>query len=613
MTYETRKKWGGYIPHRNELSHAARYEISKKNFLDFKDIDSDLPRQFSWQNNDNKNYMTPIQDQGNCGSCVAFAVVAAAEARLRILKKAPYEINGIKNNSFSSRTLFKLSEAELFFCSQREAFDGQNRCSSGWNFYDALTACQERGLIPSVDYPYPDDPKEETCSIKNHTLDLKTKVKKFHSIRTILEMKKWLVENGPLITSISFNKLGITEFENFFDKPENNKAVFHEQRNDDGHAICVVGYDDGERAWICKNSWKDDWADNGYFKIGYGECGIDAEMWAIDSFEDTGQLTFTDLVSTSWGKQKYERALYLLGKDGNVYGYYNASLEPNVDKNAFTQLGCPEKDDLSIKLKSITAQSFDDCIVNIFAVGENGKLYQLQFKDNKWHEWLEEGCLAENFEANLVSSIRVNQHEGAIFLNVKSRGKDYYSEIHEYKWTDGGLDNKPTKIVYNDAGRDCKMENLFSYVDRSQSDNLRKYIYTSSGTDRFFPKQNHATLTGSYTYWDWLQEPEYSHFSKVITFNPIDSYILTRYLAISTDGTCYSRNYVPYDWESWYKAYLNPSIKLSNISSFSHENAGIYFLDENNNIYLADIQGDQINLKSKTIDVLRWDKNDFSD
>jgi hypothetical protein len=40
------------------------------------------------------------------------------------------------------------------------------------------------------------------------------------------------------------------------------------------HAICIVGYNDSQGYWICKNSWGLRWGENGWFKIGYGECGI---------------------------------------------------------------------------------------------------------------------------------------------------------------------------------------------------------------------------------------------------------------------------------------------------------------------------------------------------
>jgi len=38
------------------------------------------------------------------------------------------------------------------------------------------------------------------------------------------------------------------------------------------HAIILVGYNEEESYWICKNSWGTSWGDNGYFKIRMGEC-----------------------------------------------------------------------------------------------------------------------------------------------------------------------------------------------------------------------------------------------------------------------------------------------------------------------------------------------------
>jgi len=45
-----------------------------------------------------------------------------------------------------------------------------------------------------------------------------------------------------------------------------------------GHCVCVVGYNDAGGYWICKNSWGDGWGDDGFFRIAYGECGIDSQF-----------------------------------------------------------------------------------------------------------------------------------------------------------------------------------------------------------------------------------------------------------------------------------------------------------------------------------------------
>ena len=49
-----------------------------------------------------------------------------------------------------------------------------------------------------------------------------------------------------------------------------------------GHCICIVGYSNADNAWIARNSWGPDWGEGGYFRIGFGECGIDFEMWGVE-------------------------------------------------------------------------------------------------------------------------------------------------------------------------------------------------------------------------------------------------------------------------------------------------------------------------------------------
>jgi len=54
-----------------------------------------------------------------------------------------------------------------------------------------------------------------------------------------------------------------------------------------GHCVCMVGYDDPQGCWICKNSWGTGWGESGYFSIGYGECGIEGMVHAVDGIGES--------------------------------------------------------------------------------------------------------------------------------------------------------------------------------------------------------------------------------------------------------------------------------------------------------------------------------------
>ncbi len=93
-----------------------------------------LPKALDWRSS---KAVTPIRDQGNCGSCYAFAAVAAIESALIIAKKG------------NAATL-DLSEQQLVDCT--------------WNYYNLgcnggiMDACFEyltfMSLMPEASYPY---------------------------------------------------------------------------------------------------------------------------------------------------------------------------------------------------------------------------------------------------------------------------------------------------------------------------------------------------------------------------------------------------------------------------------------------------------------------------
>src|SRR4029079_2121461 len=90
-----------------------------------------------------------------------------------------------------------------------------------------------------------------------------------------MDMKNWISTNGPVSTCFSV-------YDDFYH--HYTSGIYHYDGSSGyvgGHCVCVVGYNDTDQYWICKNQWGDWWGESGYFRIGYGEVGIDAQMFGV--------------------------------------------------------------------------------------------------------------------------------------------------------------------------------------------------------------------------------------------------------------------------------------------------------------------------------------------
>lgn len=200
-----------------------------------------LPSSVDWRSKSG-NWITPVKDQGACGSCVSFGTVATLEARVRIACR-------------NANMVVDLSEAQLFFCGCGSC------CGTGWNFQPALDFCRNTGVALESAFPY--TPQNQACrQVPSHL-----RISGWRRVASVTDRKQALVEHGPMVA-------GMAVYSDFFGY---KTGVYRRKSNElrGYHAISVIGYDDAEKCWICKNSWGTGWGDGGFFKIGYGECGID--------------------------------------------------------------------------------------------------------------------------------------------------------------------------------------------------------------------------------------------------------------------------------------------------------------------------------------------------
>src|SRR5262249_27848649 len=100
-----------------------------------------LPAAVDWRAKNGADWVTPIEDQGQCGSCVAFGCVGALETFVRIAMG-------------DANAAVDLSEADLWFCYGPSHFAGA--CpDGGWWTDDALPGLVQ-GIVDAACFPYTD-------------------------------------------------------------------------------------------------------------------------------------------------------------------------------------------------------------------------------------------------------------------------------------------------------------------------------------------------------------------------------------------------------------------------------------------------------------------------
>jgi C1A family cysteine protease len=242
------------------------------------------PSAVDWRNNGG-NFVTPIKNQGGCGSCVSFCSCSVIESAVRIK---------LGNPGFA----IDLSEAFMQFC-------GGGSCN-GWGLTSGLSFAQSTGVTDEACMPYQArnmDCGTSRCSDWQNRL---TKINSFAGHSTMAARKE-AVARGPVLA-------GMEVWSDFFaynGTAPYIKASTATRLSPPGyHCISVVGYDDAAACWIIKNSWGTTWGDNGFGRIGYGQTALLIDSsWMFYSVDvQAGPVTQSTKVSQVYASRDAQNA-----------------------------------------------------------------------------------------------------------------------------------------------------------------------------------------------------------------------------------------------------------------------------------------------------------------
>jgi C1A family cysteine protease len=308
LTESQRRRRLGYVPGPDEPPLEAREQLASTNYEatgSARNIGA--PASFDLRSVDGKNYITSVKDQGNCGSCVAFGTNATVEGTLRFSKK-------------DANLAVDYSEAHLFYCQARAQGRRCSGANGGWWVPPALDCFKNTGVTAEQCYPY--TAGDQNCTgLCSDWQKQATKITSWREIISIADMKGWLSTKGPLVACF-------TVYSDFY-AYKTGVYRYVSGTREGGHCICCVGYDDTQGCWICKNSWgSDNWGDLGFFRIAYGQCGIDAVMWGVEGIvpPDSGGWQKNQRVTSLWGISEPRNAWVFV--DG--LGWRKITPEPDI-------------------------------------------------------------------------------------------------------------------------------------------------------------------------------------------------------------------------------------------------------------------------------------------
>jgi C1A family cysteine protease len=244
--------WKRDIPdHRDVLYKNVRREAPKK-----------LPPKA-----DLRSGCSPVEDQGNIGSCTAQALVGALEF-LEVKAGCKYQ---------------ELSR--LFVYYNERVLEHSVNYDSGAQIRDGIKVLASQGVCQEAIWPYNTFKFNRKPPAVCYTDALDHKIASYYRVTSLAQLKQSLAAGYPVT-------FGFTVYESFETERVAKTGIMPMPKADEeavgGHAVLAVGYDDTKDFVIVRNSWGSKWGVKGYFFMPYAYISnpyLANDFWTVRVIE----------------------------------------------------------------------------------------------------------------------------------------------------------------------------------------------------------------------------------------------------------------------------------------------------------------------------------------
>lgn len=200
--------------------------------------------------------MSPVKDQGRLGSCVGFATAAMKEWQEQ--REHDKEVSDGKKY-VREEDHYDLSEAWIYWkCKEIDPWPN----SEGTSIRCAMQVLHKQGVPCEEAYPYSDRYKGKPESWAK-LIAKWGMIDSYWRCNDLNELKVALVD-GPVVIGVAcFNGIFSPNADGDVAYPKDTESVLG------GHAICAVGYENGNSRIKFKNSWGTGYGLDGYAYLSY--------------------------------------------------------------------------------------------------------------------------------------------------------------------------------------------------------------------------------------------------------------------------------------------------------------------------------------------------------